>query len=169
MSIRKFPASSNLRNAIALATSAAALSGCYVVPVGHSTDGTQHYVYSTAPIIPGHHAHHGAPPVIAGGPMPSALNVRLYPANDLANQTGVLTGQVTNMMSGKGHFQFNYQGETLSGEATRVANDERRGIASAYGGRGTFAKCEYQMSSPRQGAGTCTFSNGALYQVHIGG
>jgi hypothetical protein len=50
----------------------------------------------------------------------------------------------------------------------RVANDERRGVASAYGQRGTFARCEYQMSSPRMGAGTCTFSNGAEYQVHIG-
>jgi hypothetical protein len=100
--------------------------------------------------------------------MPAVLNVKLYPANDLANQTGVLTGQVTNMMTGKGRFTFNYQGETLVGEATRVANDERRGVASAYGQRGTFARCEYQMSSPRMGAGTCSFSNGAEYQVHIG-
>jgi len=64
---------------------------------------------------------------------------------------------------------FTYQGETLVGEATRVANDDRRGVASAYGGRGTFARCEYQMSSAQMGAGTCTFSNGAQYQVHIGG
>jgi hypothetical protein len=28
--------------------------------------------------------------------------------------------------------------------------------------------CEYQMSSPLQGAGTCNFSNGARYKVHIG-
>jgi hypothetical protein len=28
--------------------------------------------------------------------------------------------------------------------------------------------CEYQMNTPYQGAGTCTFSNGARYQVHIG-
>jgi hypothetical protein len=28
--------------------------------------------------------------------------------------------------------------------------------------------CEYQMNSPRQGAGTCVFSNGAQYKVHIG-
>ncbi len=100
--------------------------------------------------------------------MPAVLNVRLYPSNDLANQTGVLTGQVTNMMNGKGRFSFNYQGETLVGEATRVANDERRGVASAYGPRGIFAQCEYQMSNPKLGAGTCTFSNGAQYQAHIG-
>jgi hypothetical protein len=28
--------------------------------------------------------------------------------------------------------------------------------------------CEYQMSSPMQGAGTCSFSNGARYKVHLG-
>ena len=105
---------------------------------------------------------------LPGGPVPQALDVKLYPINDLANQTGVLTGQVTNMMTGKGRFTFIYQGETLVGEATRVANDERRGIASAYGPSGVFARCEYQMSSPRIGAGTCTFSNNAMYQVHIG-
>ncbi len=103
-----------------------------------------------------------------GGPMPAALNVKLYPINDLANQTGILTGQVTNMMTGKGRFTFNYQGETLVGEATRVANDERRGVASAYGPHGLFAQCEYQMSNPRLGAGTCAFSNGARYEAHIG-
>jgi hypothetical protein len=65
-------------------------------------------------------------------------------------------------------FQFNYQGETLVGEATRVSGDERRGLASAYGARGTNATCEYQMSAPMQGAGTCTFSNGAKYNLHVG-
>ena len=73
------------------------------------------------------------------------------------------------MMSGKGRFQFTYQGETLTGEATRVSGEERRGIASAYGAKGTFAKCDYQMSTPYQGAGICNFSNGASYQLHIGG
>jgi hypothetical protein len=28
--------------------------------------------------------------------------------------------------------------------------------------------CEYQMHSPAGGAGTCNFSNGARYKVHIG-
>jgi hypothetical protein len=92
-----------------------------------------------------------------------------YPANDFATQSGVLTGTVTNMMSGKGRFQFDYRGELLSGEATRVAGEERRGVANAYGPRGTYCSCEYQMSSPIQGAGSCSFSDGAKYQVHIGG
>jgi hypothetical protein len=139
------------------------LSGCYVMPVGADTQGNPHYVYSPVPVVP---APRGAHP---GGASPAVLGVKLYPINDLANQTGVLTGHVTNLMTGQGRFTFHYQGETLVGEATRVATDERRGIAAAYGPRGTFARCEYQMSSPRLGAGTCTFSNGAQYQLHVGG
>jgi len=156
-----------LRFATAAALPALLLSGCYVMPVGTDERGTPHYIYSTAPVLPAQ-VTPGGPVVVPGGPMPTALNVKLYPINDLANQTGVLTGQVTNMMTGKGRFTFNYQGDTLVGEATRVANDERRGVASAYGPRGMFARCEYQMSSPTMGAGTCTFSNNAMYQVHIG-
>ena len=153
----------------ALAFPVLALSGCYVMPVGHDASGNPHYVYSPLPVVPAPGAAHAPQPVVVpGGPMAVALPVKLYPINDLANQTGVLTGEVTNLMTGKGRFTFNYQGETLVGEATRVANDERRGLASAYGPRGTFARCEYQMSTPRMGAGTCTFSNGAQYQLHVG-
>jgi hypothetical protein len=147
---------SRARLAVALAFPALALAGCYVVPI--EPDG--HYAH----VVPG-----PVPPVVVhGGPGIAALPVRLYPANDLANQTGVLSGTVTNLMSGKGRFQFNYQGELLAGEATRVSGDERRGVASAYGPRGTYASCDYQMNTPYQGAGMCTFSNGAKYQVHIG-
>lgn len=155
------------RVAVAAVLSAVALSGCYVMPVGRDASGNTVYAYS--PLAPAQmqSGTPGAAPV-AGPPAPQALNIKLYPINDLANQTGVLTGQVTNMMTGKGRFTFNYQGETLVGEATRVANDERRGVASAYGPNGVFARCEYQMSSPIIGAGTCTFSNNAMYQVHIG-
>lgn len=151
--------------ASALMLSALTLTGCYVVPM--APDGTPIYPYPVPPA----HSHAGpaaAHPAPIHGAMPAALPVRLYPANDLANQTGVLSGTVTNMMTGKGRFQFNYQGELLSGEATRVSGDERRGIANAYGPRGTYASCEYQMHTALQGAGACTFSNGAKYQVHIG-
>ena len=144
----------------------AAVSGCYVMPVGHDAKGNPQYLYSPVPVVPAPVSV--APGAQPGGPMPAVLGVKLYPINDLANQTGVLTGQVTNLMTGQGRFSFNYQGETLVGEATRVANDERRGIAAAHGQRGTFARCEYQMSSPMLGAGTCTFSNGAQYQLHVG-
>ncbi|MBI1965656.1 MAG: hypothetical protein HYS46_05350 [Betaproteobacteria bacterium] len=158
------------RTAIAIAFPALALSGCYVMPVGEDAGGNPYYVYSPVPVVPARGAGSIPQPLaIPSGPAVADLQVKLYPINDLANQTGILTGQVTNMMTGKGRFTFNFQGETLVGEATRVSNDERRGIASAYGPRGTFARCEYQMSTPRMGAGTCTFSNGAQYQLHVGG
>lgn len=153
------------RLAAALIIPAFAVSACYVIPVG--PEGEAVYTLGVPYVPPRGPSGTPAGPFPAG-PIPAVLGVKLYPANDLANQTGVLTGQVTNMMTGKGRFTFNYQGETLVGEATRVENDARRGVASAYGQRGTFARCEYQMSSPRIGAGTCSFSNGAEYQVHIG-
>ena len=157
------------RTLVAMAFPAFALSGCYVMPVGQDAGGNPHFVYSPVPVVPVHGSASVSQPIaIPGGPAAVDLPVKLYPINDLANQTGIITGQVTNMMTGKGRFSFNYQGETLVGEATRVSNDDRRGMASAYGPRGTFARCEYQMSTPRMGAGTCTFSNGAQYQLHVG-
>jgi hypothetical protein len=134
-----------------------ALPGCYIVP---ERDGT-HSIY-----IPSHHP--GAQPPSGYPAAPRVLHARLYPENDLATQTGMVSGTVTNMMTGKGRFQLTYAGETLTGEATRVSGDDRKGVASAYGPTGSFMSCEYQMSSPTQGAGTCMFSNGARYKVHIG-
>jgi len=149
-----------IRIAAALAATTLALSGCYVV---QGPDGQFWHV------IPGQAPGSPLPPPAAGGPpMPTALNVRLYPENEVATRTGVLTGTVVNMMNGKGRFQLNYMGETLTGEATRVDGDARKGVASAYGQNGAYMSCEYQMNSPRQGAGTCNMSNGAKYQVHIG-
>jgi len=114
-----------------------------------------------------------APPVEpaapAGPAAPASLQARLYPSNEVATETGMLSGTVTNMMTGKGFFQLNYRGEVLQGEATRVPGDERRGMASAYGQRGTFMTCDYRMTTPYLGTGTCSLSNGAQYQVHIGG
>lgn len=166
--VRNTPPIASKRLAVAMAFPALVLSGCYAIPVAQGPDGQPHYVYSPWPIVPAPGGGHSAPAVVPGGPMPATLAVKLYPINDLANQTGVLTGQVTNLMTGKGRFTFHYQGETLVGEATRVSNDERRGVASAYGPRGMFARCEYQMSSAFLGAGTCAFSNGAQYTAHIG-
>ena len=129
-----------------------ALSGCYVIP---ERDGQYSFYIPAGPA-------QGQPA------MPRVLSARLYPENDLATQTGMVSGTVTNMMTGKGRFQITYAGETLTGEATRVSGDDRKGIASAYGPSGAFMSCEYQMNSPAQGAGTCMFSNGAKYKVHIG-
>lgn len=143
--------------AIALALPAITLSGCYVVPV--ASDGTP--IWPT-PVV--------AQQPAAGSPaVPAVMQARLYPANDIASRSGVLSGTVTNMMTGKGRLQLSYKGEMLVGEATRVADDERRGVASAAGTSGTFMSCEYQMRTPVQGTGICTFSDGARYQVHVGG
>jgi hypothetical protein len=132
--------------------------------------------------VPGRGARSGAPlppppgvvanaelPAPAGPSTPASLQARLYPSNEVATETGMLSGTVTNMMTGKGFFQLNYKGEILSGEATRVPGDERRGLANAYGQRGTYMSCDYRMSTPYLGTGTCSVSNGAQYQVHIGG
>jgi hypothetical protein len=152
--------------ALAASSAVALLSGCVAVPTG--PDG-QLYVYPPGvmpAVVPHAPAHAGTPP--GSAQFPATLHARLYPANDVATQTGVVTGTVTNMMTGKGRFQLNYKGEVLVGEATRVDGDARRGVASAYGQSGAFMSCEYQMNNPRQGAGTCTFSDGARYQVHVG-
>jgi hypothetical protein len=145
---------------LATLLAAAALGGCYVLPIG--PDGQPVYPYPVAAPSP-----HGMP-LAPMTPMPTVLQARLYPMNDAAAQTGVLSGSITATPGGKGHFQLNYRGDILTGEATRVSSDERRGVASAYGAGGLSMSCEYQMMHPRQGAGTCTFSNGARYQVHIG-
>lgn len=134
--------------------STVALAGCVAVPAGPNGQ------YAYYPLA--------APPAALSQQMPTVLQVRLYPANDAATQTGVVTGSVTNIMTGKGRFHLQYGGEVMVGEATRVDGDARRGVASAYSAGGGFMSCDYQMSTPRQGAGTCTFSNGALYKVHIG-
>ena len=140
---------------------ALALSACYVVPE-RAPDGSviyQHYPLPPAGVVP-------VPPTRVA---PTTLPVRLYLANDIAARTGVITGSVTNMMTGKGVFNVSYLGQVLTGEATRVSNEGRRGVASAFSPQGTFMCCEYQMNTPAQGAGACTFSNGAAYQMHIGG
>ena len=174
---------------------AAALAGCVVVPV--ASDGSPVYplpagVYPVVPVptvtpdlqpLPGRSARAVPPSPLPQSPPPTAnlavaptgpsapasLQARLYPSNDVATEVGMLAGTVTNMMTGKGFFQLNYKGEILSGEATRVPGDERRGLANAYGQHGTFMTCDYRMTTPYLGTGTCSLSNGAQYQVHIGG
>lgn len=148
-----------------------ALSGCYVVPV--APDGTPIYpAYPAYPInvpapavVP---APVGSVPLQPAVATPSVLQARLYPSNDTATRVGMLSGTVTNMMTGKGRFQLDYRGEVLVGEATRTPGDERAGVANAYGDRGTYMNCTYRMTTPYQGTGTCNLSTGAQYQVHLG-
>jgi len=159
----------NRRITAALAFSAIALAGCYVVPVVDPQGNVQYHHYPLPPSGVPVAAAPGAHPVPhPAQPFPAILNARLYPDNEIAAQTGVITGTVANMMTGKGRFQLQYGDEILTGEATRVSNDQRKGIASAFGSSGSFMSCEYQMNNPRQGAGTCTFSNGARYKLHVG-
>jgi hypothetical protein len=157
----------NAKLSAVLFVSVFVLAGCYVVPVVDPQGNVQYQHYPLPPA--------GAPMAVSstgyqtqGSPFPTVLNARLYPDNDLATHTGVVNGTVANMMNGKGRFQIQYSGEILTGEATRISNDERRGIASAYGSSGSYMSCEYQMVNPRQGAGACSFSNGARYKLHIG-
>lgn len=146
-----------------LMLSATVLSACYVVPE-RAPDGSVIYQhYPLPPLGPG--------PGPTAGPRagaPASLPVRLYPSNEEAARIGVISGSVTNLMTGKGVFNVSYMGEVLTGEATRVSNEERRGVASAFSPRGMYMSCEYQMNTPYQGAGNCTFSNGASYRMHIG-
>ena len=155
---------------VALASSFAtlALSGCYVVPV--APDGTTYAPAAVA--VPSPYPVNAAParpaPVVQAPAAPSVLQARLYPSNDVATQTGMLAGTVTNFMTGKGRFQLDVKGEKLVGEATRAPGDQLTGIANAYGERGTYMSCAYRMTTPYQGTGTCNLSNGARYQVHLG-
>jgi hypothetical protein len=43
----------------------------------------------------------------SGSAPPAALQARLYPSNDVATATGLLSGTVINMMTGQGIFQLN--------------------------------------------------------------
>lgn len=85
-----------------------------------------------------------------GGQMPAVLTARLYPSNDQAAQTGRVSGTVTNLMTGKGRFQVNYMGELLTGEATLVSNEDRRGVASAFRRKSMYMSCDYQNMPPRR-------------------
>ncbi|MGL6111987.1 MAG: hypothetical protein ACRC2B_17990 [Rubrivivax sp.] len=158
----------NVRTPLLLVAVAAALSGCYIVPV-RAPDGTVVYDHYPLPPVGSPMPAPAMTPAPGGGQMPAVLTARLYPSNDLAAQSGVVSGTVTNMMTGKGRFQVNYMGEVLNGEATRVSNEDKRGVASAYSPRGTYMSCDYQMTTPFQGTGDCRFSNGATYTLHLGG
>lgn len=106
-----------------------------------------------------------------------------------AQRAGLLSANIVSAQSGRGTLTVGYQGDTLQGEATRVdashaafgrlhaevlgtasrAWSGQRGIANAYGPRGTSAQCEYVITAPAQGTGVCLFSDGARYQIHFGG
>lgn len=147
MNVRSFPAFRLAAAAAALAATAT-LSGCYVMPV---------------------HAPAPAPAVMAvPAPGPVTFSARLYPANDMASAYGMVAATVTNDLNGRGHFSTSINGESFSGEATRVAGSSREGVANGTGHRGGYIQCRYTMNSPTLGTGNCRLSNGAAFTMHVG-
>lgn len=141
----------------AIAILGASLAGCYVVPLNH---------YPAAGHGPaGVNMSQGTAIVPVSAVRPP-FSARLYPSNDIASGLGGFAGIITNPERGHGEFSFNLGGEQFAGEATRTPNSTK-GIANASGNRGGYVRCDYVMSSSALGTGTCKFSNGAMYSMHI--
>jgi len=143
-----------VRLTLAATLTAAALSGCYVVPLGQP-----------APTAPPSQAY-----AVAPGPIAQTFSARLYPSNAEAARYGVVAGTVTNDMNGRGHFNAQIGGEQFQGEATRVAGGARgTGVANATGSRGGNLSCQYAMNSATLGSGQCVLNGGPAFTMHIGG
>jgi hypothetical protein len=127
------------------------LEACYVVPVDLRT------------------AQPAAPIPVAVPVAQTVLTARLYPLNDQANRAGMLNAVIVDNHTGRGTITLTYLGDTLQGEATRLDGPGRRGIANAAGSKGVSAQCDYAITGPAIGAGSCTFSDGAQYRLHFGG
>jgi hypothetical protein len=142
------------RTALAAAVlGATALTGCYVVPVQPSHPAVPSTVYVTPAV-----------------PASTTFAARLSPANDLARAYGMVGAVVTNDMNGRGTFTTNINGESFTGEATRIAGSStREGVANGSGSRGNYISCRYQMNSSTLGTGQCRLSNGAEFTMHVGG
>src|SRR4051812_50084336 len=102
----------------------AALAGCYVVPMAPpaSVPGPTAIV-PMAPMAP---------------PAPITFAARLYPANDMASQYGMVSAVVNNDLNGRGHFSTNIGGESVTGEATRGARSQNGGLAHGTRQPGSF-------------------------------
>lgn len=144
---------SRLMRVLAASVIGTTLAGCYVMPL------------NPQPVGGGYTASQGTAimPVAA---IRAPFTARLYPGNTAAAQMGPASGLITNPVEGRGEFTFALGGESFHGEATR-AGSGTKGIANASGNRGGFVRCEYMMSNRATGAGSCLFSGGALYEMHI--
>ena len=142
----------NIKGFVALAVMGTVLSGCYVVPIQPYPDSNLSTRNS---------------PAVAGVPLPPPVSTaRLYPTNEQAAALGRVAGTITNPERGHGEFAFALGSERYAGEATREPGSSS-GHANASGDRGGFVKCNYTMNSASLGAGTCNFSGGARYDMHI--
>ena len=152
----------SLRGALAAVAAMPLVAACYLVPV--HPDGR---VYPP----PGTGTASGTPyATTAVAPAPIVLAARLYPANEIAARLGIIAGSVTSAQDGRGVFSIPYNGDNLSGEATRTTvGNVHTGVANASGPRGAFVRCNYRMNNTTQGTGECLFSDGARYQLHVGG
>ncbi len=147
----------NFARTILTAALCTTLTACYVVPIN-----------------PNHPGSYGAYNGGGGGgvavvPMPAIRPVytaRLYPANDAAARIGQISGVISNPERGHGEFSFAAGGESYRGEATRAPSSSK-GVANAAGSRGGYVRCDYTMSSAELGSGSCQFSSGARFDMHI--
>jgi hypothetical protein len=144
----------NLKTVFSIAALSATLSACYVVPV-------QSYSNSNNSL------HNQNATAMAVVPLPRPVyTARLYPTNEAAAAIGRIAGTISNPERGHGEFSFTVGSESFAGEATREPGSAK-GHANASGNRGGFVKCDYAMSSASLGSGSCTFSSGARYDMHV--
>ena len=139
----------------AAAIFAALLSGCYIMPIDQYQPGARAPGLTTSQTA--------FVPMAAVRP---AYTARLYPGNDEAARMGPASGVISNPESGRGEFTFTVGGESFAGEATR-APSSTKGVANAAGNHGGYVRCDYLMKSTALGLGSCTFSSGARYDMHI--
>lgn len=142
----------SIKGFLAIAIASASLSACYVVPLQQYPAVNSNYGSSVS-----------VAPTVVVRPVYTA---RLYPVNESASSMGRIAGTISNPERGHGEFSFSVGSETFAGEATRAPNSSK-GTANAAGNRGGFVKCDYTMSSSALGSGTCQFSSGARYDMHI--
>jgi hypothetical protein len=138
------------RPILAATIAGAALSACYVVPLGQPLSATPQ-VQAVTPV-----------------PAPPTFSARLYPANAAASRYGTINATVTSDLNGRGHLSAQIDGEQFHGEATRAANS-RNGVANASGNRGGVLSCSYTMNASNLGSGQCVLNNGPQFAIHIGG
>lgn len=147
---------SSFKPILAVAAITVLLPACMIVPISEYPPIQPFHQNSQVTVVPMAPASATRAPYVA----------RLYPGNPLAARMGGVSGVITNPEQGHGEFSFTLGGETFSGEATRVANSSK-GVANASGNRGGFARCDYTMATAQRGLGSCTFSSGARFDMHV--